>query len=108
MEIRPSGEESEDSDGDGRGGLARAEVRDAVTHFVKLHGRTEDSVDKQDTERQRKPVQMQLDDARKAKEEVQAPVVSVPAQAPWPDLTPAPVYAPLPLQQPLQPASPPH
>ena len=87
--------------------MPRADFRDAVTHFINLHRRTEDSLEKQDTERQRKLVQMQLDDDRRAKEEVQAPVVGAPTQAPWPDLTPAPVYAPLPLQQPLQPASPP-
>ena len=72
--------------------MPRSEFRDAVTYFVILQRRAEENMSKQDTKRQRKLVQTQLDNAKGQKKTVQAPVIEATVQslpAPAPTASPA-------------------
>ena len=74
--------------------MPRSEFRDAVTNFVNLNKRAEENMSKQDTERQRKLVLTQLDNAKWKKKIVQAPVIEAPFQS-YPAPAPAPTASPV-------------
>ena len=69
------------------GSMTKTEFRDIVTHFVNVQRKTDLSLEKQDTERQRKLVQNQLDTDKGLKKGcIQAPQLGEHAQSPKQDV----------------------
>ena len=57
------------------GSMPRAELRDAVTHFVNMQRRIEDRLEKQDVERQQRLGQTQLDNKEGSRESSHASTI---------------------------------